>query len=321
MTAIRKYWFLIGLVVCIAAGIALGNQQGPGSDEPIVPLDTRLATAIVLFLMSFTLKGDHLRDAFLRPWPVAIAFAINFGLIPLMAIPAMGVQFLSDFEVGLMIAASVPCTMAAASVWTRKAGGNDAVSLLVTVTTNGSCFLITPLWLNWRLESAVELDLSSMITRLLTGVLIPMLIGQLLRLWPPCAAWADRFKTECGVVAQALILALVFTGATNAGMRIAGGGTPPGVGAIALVWFTVIVLHLLAFTVGLASGRALGFAPRDVTAMAFASSQKTLPIGLLLADMVSTAAPFAVFPMLMFHASQLFIDTALVPRLARWNES
>ena len=37
-------------------------------------------------------------------------------------------------QIGLMIAVSTPCTLAGASVWTRKAGGNDAVSLLTTRT-------------------------------------------------------------------------------------------------------------------------------------------------------------------------------------------
>ena len=59
----------------------------------------------------------------------------------------MRLQLAPDFSFGLMIAASAPSTMAAASVWTRRAKGNDAVSLLVTILTNGFCFLVTPAWL------------------------------------------------------------------------------------------------------------------------------------------------------------------------------
>ena len=54
--------------------------------------------------------------------------------------------------------------------------------------------------------------------------------------------------------------------------------------------------------------------------------QKTLPIGIYLATdesifgnpglLEGQGVPFAVFPMLMYHAWQLFIDTAIADRLA-----
>ena len=46
----------------------------------------------------------------------------------------------------LVIAAAVPSTVASAAVWTRRAGGNEIVALIVTVVTNSLCFLVTPLW-------------------------------------------------------------------------------------------------------------------------------------------------------------------------------
>ena len=33
--------------------------------------------------------------------------------------------------------------VASAAVWTRRAGGNDAVALIVTISTNLACFLLT----------------------------------------------------------------------------------------------------------------------------------------------------------------------------------
>ena len=52
-----------------------------------------------------------------------------------------------DLAVGLLVAAAAPCTLASAAVWTRRAGGNDAVALMVTIGTNLTCFVVTPLWL------------------------------------------------------------------------------------------------------------------------------------------------------------------------------
>ena len=315
--AAQRHWFLIALVVCISSGIAIGRNAAGVS----LPISPSWITAFVLFMMAFTLNGDHLRAALGRPTPVIWACLINFGLVPTLAVLCLPLQRTEDFRVGLMIAATVPCTMAAASVWTRKAGGNDAVSLLVTTATNGFCFLITPLWLNWQLRHSVELDLSYLIKRLLVGVLIPMAIGQLLRLNSRVARFADDRKKAFGVAAQSLILTLVFTGAIRAGTRMTTDGIAPDAVAILVVWVCVIAIHVVAFTVAFCGGRIFGFRTVDTTAAAFGASQKTLPIGVLLADEFAVVAPFAVFPMLMYHASQLFVDTALVPHLARWNQS
>ena len=79
---------------------------------------------------------------------------------------------------------------------------------------------------------------------------------------------------------------------------------------------------LAAMAVGVTGGRLFRFRREDIVAVAFSSSQKTLPIGVLLAtdpEMLGNpdlGIPFAVFPILMYHASQLFIDTVIADRFA-----
>jgi predicted Na+-dependent transporter len=51
-----------------------------------------------------------------------------------------------------------------------------------------------------------------------------------------------------------------------------------------------------------------------VIAVAIAGSQKTLPIGLLIAthpDVAAVSGPFVTFPLLAFHAAQLLLDAAV----------
>ncbi|MCH7571822.1 MAG: bile acid:sodium symporter [Planctomycetes bacterium] len=147
---LQKRWFLVSLLVLISAGLVTGTTL---SEDHVKEFSSLIKpgwiTAVVLFLMSFSLDSRQLKASFRSPGPVLWASLVNFGMIPMMAWLLMPLQLTADFAFGLMIAGSVPCTMAAASVWTRKAGGNDAVSLLVTVLTNGLCFLLTPFWLNW----------------------------------------------------------------------------------------------------------------------------------------------------------------------------
>ena len=319
LAVLRKQWFLVALCILIPGGLATGlSLDADRVEEALSYVNSRLVTAAVLLLMAFSLNSRQLRESFRRPTPVLWASVVNYGFIPLMALLLMKIQRMEDFAVGLMIAATVPCTMAAASVWTRRAGGNDAVSLLVTMLTNGICFLVTPAWLSLITESSVDLGFTAMVQRLAYSVLLPCLVGQLLRTIPAAAEFATHRKTSIGVVAQALILTLVFSAACRSGGQL--GLDIPGPDALAVftVWGSCIALHLVAMAVAFFGAKFLGIAEVDRRAVAFAGSQKTLPIGVLLAGELGRAAgiPFAVFPMLMYHASQLFIDTAIADRMA-----
>ena len=337
---LKKRWFLVALALLIPGGLVLGAQlsdqtmarAAAASGETGQWLAARLpriVTAVVLFLMSFSLDSRQLQASLRSPRPVLWASLVNYGLIPLLAWPLLALQFNIDFSIGLMIAASAPCTMAAASVWTRKAGGNDAVSLMVTLLTNGLCFLITPLWLNLTVagSSEVQLDAVAMVWRLVTAVLVPSLLGQSLRQFRGPAAVAVKYKTPIGVVAQSCILLIVVVAAFTAGRRLAGTEGSPGLTAVVLVWSCAVALHLAGMGLAVAGSRKFGFSRADIAATAFAGSQKTLPIGVLVAtdptmfgnpDLLGPGlgVPFAVFPMLMYHASQLFLDTAVADRFA-----
>jgi len=324
---LRKRWFLLTLVLLITGGLTLGARLPREQiDRWSGYVQPQWITMLVLFLMAFSLDTAKLRAAAKSPAPVLWAAVVNSAGIPLMALVLIRGQLIVDFRYGLMIAASVPCTLAAVSVWTRRAGGNDAVSLLITLVTNLSCFLVTPFWLNLAASSEgspVRLDPWDMVWKLLLVVLVPTLLGQACRMRRPWRESATRNKTAIGVMAQGLILLLVFlASALKAGPEL--GNTERTVGAlpIAVVWASCIGLHLAAMGIGMAGGRVLGFAREDRAAVLFGSSQKTLPIGVYLATDAAFFGQFgfAVFPMVMFHASQLFIDTLVADRLAARGE-
>lgn len=317
---VRKQWFLVALAIVIPGGFAIGYQVPAEAMKSLMDhVPSRAITAAVLFLMAWTMNSQHLRESFRHPWPVLWACLVNFGAIPLMALGLREIQTSPDYVIGIMVAGSGPCTMAAASVWTRKAGGNDAVSLLSTVLTNGLCFIITPLWINAATGGGVTLGVRPMVERLVVAVLVPLLLGQMMRLRPAFADFATRHKTPLGVVAQSLILVIVSTAALNAGARLAAGGEAPGAGSTLIVWVSCIALHLMGMWMAWMGCRTFQFSREDSIAVAFASSQKTLPVGILVANMFASVAPFATFPMLMYHASQLFSDTVIAGRFARGN--
>lgn len=324
---LRRRWFLVSLVVLIVVGIAAGASF-PQRLTDLVAGGIRPTefTAVILVLMSFSLDGSQIRKALRAPAPVLWASLVNMGLLPLLAWLAMGWQPIADFQYGVLIAGCVPCTLAAVSVWTRKAGGNDAVSLLVTLLTNGLCFLVTPFWLNLVSRGEpISLDGSTMVLELGVFVMVPTLLGQLARLNGTLRQFADRRKHAMGIGAQFLILAVILRTALKAGVQVDQFGRELSAGALFVAWGTCVALHFAGLIAGSFGAKRLGLSPGDRIAVAFASSQKTLPIGVLLAtnekifgnpDLLGPGrgVPFVVFPMLIYHASQLFIDTIVAER-------
>lgn len=269
--------------------------------------------SLVLLLMSITLPSDDLKRALRSPGPAIWACVVNLILMPLLAWPLSLVQSTDEFRLGMLITASVPCTMATASVWTRKAGGNDAISLLVTTATSAMCWFVTPFWLRVLGGSVVELDVKDLIVMLLVSALAPIVVGQILRQSHSISRGVDAVKHEISLIAQGCVLTLVAWAAFQGGPQFSMG-SQAGAWSFLLVGICSIVLHLAGMGIALAGCRLAGFARGDSIAVAFAASQKTLPIGILLAGAIGL--PLALFPVLMFHAAQLFIDTPIAARFA-----
>src|SRR5690606_16664870 len=100
-----------------------------------------LITASVLFLMGLTLDARSVSRAVRRPMPALLGIGLNTLLVPLLALPPLWLLS-TEMGGGLIVASLVPCTLASAAVWTRKAGGDDGVAMVVSVVTNLSCFLV-----------------------------------------------------------------------------------------------------------------------------------------------------------------------------------
>lgn len=309
-------WFLIALVVVLAIGTGFAQRLEPLTRYDLPGTNFPLRSAIVaavMFLMAFPLEASAMWQAMRRPWPPLLAIGVTFGLLPLFA---WGVSFglNADLGGGLLVAAATPCTLASAAVWTRRAGGNDAVAILVTIITNLMCFIVTPLWLlamTGESVSSPDLSLAKMSMNLGSLVVVPMAAAQLLRLYKPLGTWATRQKQMIGVLAQCGLLAMVTIGAIQTGIRLSDSAQSR-LSAFDLIAMlaAVCLVHTVMLWVGVVLAKLARFSREDQIAVAFAGSQKTLMVGLLMAISLQVS----ILPMVAYHISQLFIDTLIADR-------
>jgi sodium/bile acid cotransporter 7 len=310
---LRRHWFLILLIV----GVSVAALRPDWLRPAVSRVPPRGVVGLALFFMAWGLESRSLGRALLRPLPALWAVLISYGAVPALAWLA-GPLLTDDYRIGLLISASVPCTLASAVLWTRMAGGSEATALLVTLLTTATSWLATTAWLAWTTGAAVGVDTTAMMRELLLVLVVPVAMGQLIRAVPPLARLGQRGKPVLGVASRLLIFSIILQAATSVSDRLTARSELPSPWLLLGTAGLCVALHLTALFAGLGSSKALGFDRPSQIAVAFACSQKTLPVALLLFETYfKDAYPLAVVPMVFYHVGQLIVDTFIAQELAR----
>lgn len=308
---IQQSWFLVVLVLALVLGYLLADFCRPLAELTWLKW---VVVAFTMFVMALPISFANLKKAAGEFGAPLLAILLNAVLVPILAWP-LSLLLGTELGYGLIVAAAAPCTLASAAVWTRRAGGNDSVAILVTIVTNAFCFVITPVWVFTLIGEASEglgdVDFTSTIWKLLLLVVLPMAFGQLLRVFRPVADWSANQKQLLGVIAQIGILIVVLIGSIATAIRMQGlddGGI--GWQIVAVIVMTAAI-HLAVLFIGFVAAKAMGFSREEQIAVGFAGSQKTLMVGL------STAMELgvSVIPIVAFHSIQLIVDTVIADRI------
>ena len=312
LRSFKKNWFLLCLAAAVLSGYFFWSSMVPIADSR--PFRNAIV-ATVLFVMALPLELRAVTFAICRPLPVMLAVGITFGLLPLLCW-ALSHTLNAELAAGLMVAAATPCSLASAAIWTRRAGGNDSVAILVTIVTNLTCFVISPFWLLVTTGQTVTVDTAGdMVAKLGLLVVVPIIGAQLLRLCSPFAAQATKRKTTLGVFAQLGMLTMVVLGSAKAGRELAGLGPHSDLSPVDFLtmFLAVALTHSAMLWVGHQLGRLLGLERADRIAVGFSGSQKTLVVGLHLA--VTYYGGLVILPMVTYHIFQLLFDTIIADKL------
>ena len=171
------------LGLAIPVMLVLGFMFGIAVDaDPlrilIIPL-----TFLMVYPMMVTLKIKQLASGLggRTQW---LTQAINFGLIPFLAF-ALGLLFFRDapfLALGLLLAGLVPTSGMTIS-WTGMSGGNVPAAIKMTVIGLILGALATPLYVDWLLGAALDVDFMLVLRQILLVVFLPMLAGFSTQRW------------------------------------------------------------------------------------------------------------------------------------------
>jgi sodium/bile acid cotransporter 7 len=315
MTAFwRRHWFLIGLAAVVA--VALAFPAG-GAAIRQAPLALPLLTATSLFLSGITLETAGLREgADIRG--LALGLSSTYLVAPLLALVLVRMLGPPDGGAGsegyhffeaMMIVAAQASTIASAPALTLVAGGNQALALLITLSSNLLTSVVTPLLLRLTVGTVVEFPMARMMREDALVVLLPVIVGQVAHrlCWDRVRRWVPVIVR----LSQLIILVFVYTGVAVAASHLSERP------ALILSFFvTTATLHVALLVWNHRSATWLGLSEANRTAVVFCGSQKTLPNGIYLWDKFFPANPHGALALVCYHVFQLVLDSLLVPWLS-----
>jgi len=310
----RRHWFLVGLATVATLGL-LAPAGGVALRQTAFALP--LLTATSLFLSGLTLetrgllKGVELRG-------VALGLASIYVVAPLVAIllarvfgppiEGPGSEGHFFFE-AMMIVAAQASTIASAPALTLVAGGNSALGLSITLSSNLLTSLVTPTILRLTVGTVVSFPIGRMILEDATVVLLPVVLGFAAHrlLWKRIAAARPAIVG----FSQGIILVFVYTGVAAAASHLSQS---PRV--ILEFLATAASLHFVLLGWNTRASSWLRLTPESRTAVVICGSQKTLPNGIYLWDTFFPANPHGALALVCYHVFQLVADSLLLPWLS-----
>lgn len=309
---IKKYWFFMGMAIMAALAFALPEIGPVIKQYNILNIGIFLAFLLTGLSLETSTVVDQLKD-------VKVLVAALFS--SLIFFPAAAFYaarfFLSawpDFVMGALIIGAAPVTVASGTVMTAMAGGNVPLSLFICVLGNFAAIFTIPFMLNLILavdNAAIELPILQMLAGLTLKVLLPTIIGQVLR--PRVKHLLPPHKAKISIFNQCIVLLIILNAVASSAHSILDVGP-------VLFWLLtfMICLHVFMLVFNYYLARIIGLDLPSIAAFTIHTSQKTLTVSYLVwAGYFAAAYPMALIPAIVYHLTQMIMDTLVAHRFGR----
>ena len=315
---LARDWFLIGMIAAVVLAALFPDFGGTGGAMH-ADVVANVGIFLVFLLYGLGLPLANLKAGVMKWRLHVVVQAFTFGVFPLLWLllnGTVGRWLPSDLTLGFLYLCAVPSTISSSVAMTGLARGNVAAAIFNASLSSLLGVVLTPLIVSLLATTTGQsLSLGDAIVKLAGRLLLPLVIGQLLR--PVLGGWFARYRPYTSMFDRVFILVLVyasFCDSVKSGLftNYGGGMLAVTLGGAAL--FLTVVL-MLSTTVT----RRLGFNKEDEIATVFCGSKKTLASGVPMARLIFGAHPglgLIVLPLMFYHQLQLLVCSVLAERYA-----
>ncbi len=311
---IKKYWFLIGLLLVFVVTVADTSETVSSIGRSLkVHHGPDVVIVLIFFFSGLILDARQTRSGLMDLRGIIAALIIIFLVAPVVGAMFGVLPLNTGIIIGIFLVAAMPTTLSSGVVMTGAAGGNMAQALAITILANGFAVFTIPVALSLLLEllggsAVVVIDKAAIMIKLGFYVFLPLCAGLTLKLLAKSSV--NRFAYRLQVLNQLLILAIVWMAMSQARDAIVNSGESVGIVILLVFSFHGI---LLASAGVFAKLLKLGKGRRE--SVIFMGGQKTLPLAIILQVSLFPQYGLALVVCVLHHMVHLLMDGYLVGRL------
>lgn len=319
---LKSEWFLVGMVIAIVLAILTPDIGRSGGGIHLDKL-TSIGVAIVFFLHGLGLSPKAIKDG-VTNWRLHVFIqTVTFVVYPLLWL-CFGEVFLAYMPAALAFGFCylfvLPSTISSSVAMTSVGKGNVPGAIFNASLSNIIGVFITPLLIQLFMGyQGVELDLLGSITSIAKLLLLPMIIGQVMR--PYLLEWAGKHKAVVNKVDKYVILLIVYNAFCDS---VSNGIWKEFSVGLLVTSFIICVLVLLILVHMIRwSAHRLHFELPDEVAAVFCGTKKTLAAGIPMAKVIFGSDPslgMILLPIMLYHPTQIFYCAVLANRYARQSD-
>ena len=306
-----RYLMILFLTVLLAAYLPARGQFAT-----VLSTVTFFAVAL-LFLLYGAKLSMAATVAGLTNWKLQLGCLLcTYALFPALGFGLFSLSqawFPAAIGIGFLYLGCLPSTVQSSIAFTSLAGGNVAGAICAASLSNIIGVVLCPLLLAVLLHASNGAgDPLAAIWKIAQQILLPFMLGQILRPW--LSGFLNRHRQATMLVDRGSILLIVYS-AFSAGV-VAGIWNLLSWAHIGLLIAVCVVLLVVAMALVEAGGRASGMARKDRLALLFCGSTKSLATGLPMAGILFDRAEVAliILPLMLYHLIQLTVLAVLSQR-------
>ncbi|KAI9146456.1 putative sodium bile acid cotransporter [Paraphysoderma sedebokerense] len=324
-----RHWFFIGMMLAIALAAAypkLGRKGGPLKPEYSIKYG---GISLIFFLSGLGLKSHVLARTFLM-WKIHLVIQVlSLGVIPALGFGfsklfiICGLSFCGFNSYRFIVCLSMPTTISSNVVMTAAAKGNEAAALINATIGNILGIIISPALLLGFLGTAVSISPSKLFFDLGLSVLLPLVVGQIVRFAFTAKVDAISKKVNFSRISSVVLLLLVYSTFCDTFSGSPNSNANPSAGAVALTILFCFILYPVFSMMCYYTSRIpiFRFTRSDSIAVVYCGATKTMALGLPLLQILyqnDDRIGIVSLPLLIYHATQLTIGGSMVGKLRQW---
>ena len=290
-----------------------------GTADSTIPINTisAIGISLIFFFYGVKLSPSKLK-AGLSNWKLHLLIQTStFLLFPILVLlfrPLIEDEAQETIWLAFFFLAALPSTVSSSVVMVSIAKGNIPAAIFNASISGIIGIALTPLWMGLFVHDAqTDFDFTAIYTKLIVQIILPVVVGMIMQRF--LGDFVQRHSSKLTLFDKSIILLIIYKSfAESFSERLFSSVS---VLDLLALFGGVLALFLMVFVTTGFFSKLLGFSIEDRITAQFCGTKKSLVHGTVFSKILfgnMAALGLILLPLMLFHASQIMIISAIASR-------